>query len=107
MLKFEHTFEQDPALSDLTVDQNMPDGAIAGVRVDGKAVLLYANAAGFIHLARLFAELGVRDLVDEYHIHFGPDFEDGGCGGDEVELTVMRVSHSLPRNAKASTERTS
>ena len=100
MLKFVHEFEEDPPLSDLTVDQNMPKGAFAGVRADGNAVLLYANAAGFTHLPRLFAELGTRDLVDEYHMHFGANFEDGGSEPDQLEFTVMRLTHPLPCDAK-------
>ena len=100
MLKFTHEFEEDPPLSDLTVSLDMPSDAIAGVRVDGNAVLLYANAVGFLHLARIFAELGTRDVVEEYHVHFGPDFENGGSGSDEIELTVMRLNHRLPRGEK-------
>ena len=100
MLKFEHVFEDDPPLSDLTVSIAPPKDAIVGVRVDQKAVLLYANAEGFLHLAKIFAEIGTRDLEEEYHIHVGPDFEDGGCGPDEIELSIMRLSRRLPREEK-------
>ncbi len=100
MLKFIHEFEEDPPLSDLSVNIGLPEGAIAGVRVDGKAVLLYANAAGFLHLARIFSELGTRDLEEEYHFHVGPDFEDGGGGPDELEFTIMRLNRRLPRDEK-------
>ncbi|MGA9797339.1 MAG: hypothetical protein WBQ17_17575 [Rhizomicrobium sp.] len=99
MLKFIHEFEEDPPLSDLTVDLNLPAGALAGVRLDGHAVLLYANSAGFTHLAKIFAEIGARDLEEEYHFHVGPDFESGG-EQSEFELTVMKLSRRLPLDEK-------
>jgi hypothetical protein len=99
MLKFVHEFEEDPPSSDLTVEISPPQGAIVGVRVDGKAVLIYANARGFTHLAKLFAELGMRDLEDEYHFHVGPNFEEKGYDHDK-EVTVMRLSRVLSDNEK-------
>jgi len=99
MLKFIHEFEEDPALSDLSVEISPPEGAIVGVRVDGNAVLLYANALGFTHLAKLFAELGVRDLEDEYHFHVGPNFEESDYDHDR-ELTVMRFDSKRPDDEK-------
>jgi hypothetical protein len=100
MLKFVHEFEDDPPLGDLTVDLELPEGAIAGVRVDGNAVLLYANASGFLHLARIFAEIGTRDLEEQYHFHVGADFEHSRSADDGIELTVMKLSHRLPRDEK-------
>jgi len=100
MLKFVHEFEEDPQWGDLSVGLAPPEGAIVGVRVDGKAVLLYANSAGFLHLARIFAELGTRDLEEEYHFHAGPDFEEMGGGPNEIELTVMKLNRQLPRDEK-------
>jgi hypothetical protein len=100
MLKFVHEFEEYPPLSTRTQDISLPEGAIVGVRVDEKAVLLYANSTGFLHLARLFAEIGTRDLEDEFHFHVGPDFENMGGGPGEVELTVMRLNRRLPGDEK-------
>ena len=99
MLKFIHEFEEDPALSDLSVEVTPPNGAVVGVRVDGNAVLLYANSSGFMHLAKIFAELGVRNLEDEYHFHVGPNFEASDYDHGK-ELTVMRLDRALPDKEK-------
>ncbi|HEY2034151.1 MAG TPA: hypothetical protein VGH02_10745 [Rhizomicrobium sp.] len=99
MLKFIHEFEEDPALGDLSVEISPPEGAIIGIRVDGNAVPLYANSSGFTHLAKVFAELGVRDLEEEFHFHVGPNFEASGYDHGK-ELTVMRLSRVLPDNEK-------
>ena len=100
MLRFVHEFEDGSPLAELSVSQELPEGAIAGIRVDQKAVLLYANSEGFLHLARIFAELGTRNLEERYHLHFGPDFEVNGAGPDEVELTIMHSERRLPLDEK-------
>jgi hypothetical protein len=100
MMKFTHEFEEDPPMGILSVDLELPADAIAGVRVDGNAVLLYANARGFDHLARVFAELGTRPLEEEFHFHCGPNFEHYNYDRNGIELTVMRLNKTLPIDVK-------
>jgi hypothetical protein len=36
---------------------------------------LSANSEGYLHLARVCAELGLRKLEDGYHVHMDADFD--------------------------------
>ena len=57
MLKFEHQFEEDPRWGDLSIATETPVGAKIEFSTGAEGIWLAANAEGFLHLARLFAEL--------------------------------------------------
>jgi hypothetical protein len=69
MLKFEHVFEEDSRYGDLTVDIEAPPGAKIEFSISDNGIWLSANNEGFLHLARIFAELGTRNLEEGYHFH--------------------------------------
>jgi len=70
MLRFEHIFEEEPRYGDLTVDvMENPPAAKIEFSVGDDGVWLAANAEGFLYLARIFAEMGVRKLEPGYHFH--------------------------------------
>jgi len=70
MLKFEHTFEDEPRYGDVSVDiLENPAGATIEFSVGDGGLWLSANQEGFLYLARIFAELGSRPLEKGYHFH--------------------------------------
>ena len=48
---------------------------------------LTANSDGFLHLARVFAEMGLRKLEDGHHFHQGVDFR-GSAGPPEFSFEL-------------------
>lgn len=92
MLEFKHTFEEDPKHGDLTVEKDANPSEQIKLNVeDGKTVWLAANKAGWLHLARICAELGTRDLEPGYHFHMDFSFKtsDGDGKGEEVAFEVV------------------
>jgi hypothetical protein len=89
MLRFEHCFEEDPRYGDLTVDiVETPPGVAIEFTTGDDGIWLLANAEGFLHLARIFAELGTRtDLGEGYHFHM-PEWLKGRAEGSKQEVSV-------------------
>ena len=48
---------------------------------------LSATREGFLHLARVFAEMALRDLEPGYHFHVGSDF--GSAAGPEFSFELV------------------
>ena len=71
MLKFEHVFEEEPDYVGLSPELfETPVDAKIEFSVGDDGIWLSANSQGFLHLARIFAELGVRDFGEKgTHFH--------------------------------------
>ena len=85
-LKFIHEFDLDPANGDLSVETDRGEEQHIKISVeDGQEVWISANKAGWLHLAKICAELGTRDLEAGYHFHKNFDFK--WSSGDEPEIS--------------------
>jgi hypothetical protein len=90
MLRFEHTFEKDPRWGDLSVDiLDNPPGAKIEFSSGDEGIWLAANAQGFLYLARIFAELGTRELEEGYHFHRQDWLKGGSTPGQEVSVELL------------------
>ena len=91
MLKFEHEFEEDPPYSDLSVDTDASPAQFiqVSVRADEK-VWISANREGWLHLARICAELGTRDLEEGYHLHKGFNFVSTDASQPEIQFEIAK-----------------
>ncbi len=71
MSKFEHVFEEEPDYVGLSPELlETPANAKIEFSIGDDGVWLSANSQGFLHLARIFAELGTRDFGEEgTHFH--------------------------------------
>ena len=87
---FIHSFEDDPPLGDFEVEHEAPAGGRIEFHLDGEDIWLSANRAGWLHLARICAEMGMhRDFVRGYHFHMTYDWQDGGSPGREVTFELI------------------
>jgi hypothetical protein len=87
MLKFEHQFVEEPRYGQISDElfETPPEAKIQfSIREDG--IWLWANSQGFLHLARVFAEFGMRDFEEGFHIHYPEWFEKSA--GSKQEMTV-------------------
>ena len=67
---FSHSFSETPELSDLDVDLDLPNGARLEFSCKDGDIWVQANQAGWLHLARICAELGMRpEMAQGYHFH--------------------------------------
>ena len=89
-LEFTHTFAVDPELDDLDVDIATTSKEIVRINIEtGDKIWISANKAGWLHLARICAELGTRDLEPGYHFHQNFEFSGGGNpDGPEISFEV-------------------
>jgi len=86
---FTHTFEADPKYSDLSVNLDLPSGATLKFTTSGSDIWVQANQAGWLHLARICAELGLRpELGKGHHFHRTPDWA-WSSGSPEVSFEVV------------------
>ena len=71
MLKFAHVFEEASRYSTFTVDvMNDPSSAKIEFQICDQGISLSANLEGYLHRARILAELVTRDFGDEgTHFH--------------------------------------
>ena len=70
MLKFEHEFEEAPKFGEISDElYETPSGVRIEFSNADNGIWLAANPEGFLHLARIFAELGMRELPNGYHFH--------------------------------------
>jgi hypothetical protein len=82
--RFVHEFEDDPPFGDFDIELDTPQGAHIQFDLEGRAIWLSANRAGWLHLARICAEMALHTQNKPgYHFHrtydwkdsFGPDHE--------------------------------
>ena len=94
MLKFAHEFEEVPQYGDLSDDlYEAPLGAKIEFSNADNGIWLSANSEGFLYLARMFAELGSRDLKEGYHFH-RPEWLRPAAAGQEVSVEVLNGNRS-------------
>ena len=80
-LEFVHRFTDCSADGCLSMDTRAPSGTHLEVSVDSDGnVWLSANRAGWLHLARIAAELGSSQYEPGFHFHMDPDFRDRSSG---------------------------
>ena len=78
--QFVHQFEDDPFLSDFEIDLDPPSAGRIRFEVDGKDIWLSANRVGWLHLARVCAEMGLHSKFKPgYHIHRSFDLSDSSA----------------------------
>jgi hypothetical protein len=89
-LQFIHTFAEDPAFGVLDVDIDASSGEVVRINIEaGSKIWISANKAGWLHLARICAELGTRNLESGYHFHQNYEFSGGGNpAGPEISFEV-------------------
>ena len=87
--RFAHEFEDDPTHGDFDVDLNLPDGARIQFDVKDRDVWLSANRAGWLHLAKICAEMAMRSQFNAgYHFHRAHDWKESSVMGQEVSFEL-------------------
>jgi hypothetical protein len=84
---FDTTYEYDAVLeekSEMFIEMTIHEEA---------GFWLSANREGCLHLARFFAELGLRNHEDGYHIHVNQNFF---SSGKPPEFSFERCDHPAP-----------
>ena len=87
--EFIHRFEEDTevAMLSLNVDANDNQRIHIDVEESGN-VWLSANREGWLHLARICAEMGMMDFKPWYHFHMTFDFQGSDGSGQEISFEV-------------------
>ena len=86
--KFVHEFEDDPRW-DFDVDLDPPAGATIKFDLDREDIWLSCNRAGWLHLARICAEMGLRTRFPPgYHFHRTYNWQDFSERGHEVSFEL-------------------
>ena len=89
--RFIHEFEDDPAHGDFEIDLDPPPGTNIRFDVNGGEVWLSANKAGWLHLAKICAEMGLHSgFSDGYHFHRTRDWHDSSGPGDDVSFELSK-----------------
>lgn len=87
--KFVHEFEDDPELADFGIDRDLPPGAYIKFDLDNQNIWLSANRAGWLHLARICAEMGMHTTFEPgYHFHRKYDWTDSCEPSHEVSFEL-------------------
>ncbi len=87
--KFVHQFDDHSATGELSIETDATGAERIRVELeDGGKVWLSANRAGWLHLARLCAELGMADYELDYHLHKTFDFQASDGTGPEISLAI-------------------
>lgn len=87
--EFKHVFEEDPKWGDLTVEVDTTGDEKIHINIeDDSKIWISANKKGWLHLARLCAELGSRDLKPGYHVHLDFDFKSSNSKKEEISFEV-------------------
>ena len=85
---FEHNFEDDPARSDFDVNLDTPEGARIRVDSGEDGVWVSANREGWLHLARICAEMALHSRFPlGYHFHRRRDRDDAPPTEVSIELS--------------------
>ena len=93
--KFVHAFEDDPPLGDFEVGLDAPPGARIAFQLDGRDIWLSANRAGWLHLARVCAEMGLHTRSQPgYHFHRTYDWKASPSRGKEVSFELAPESQA-------------
>jgi len=72
---FQHLIQESDEQFSLEFDHDAPANAYVRMEIDKEGDFwLSANQEGYLHLARVFAEMGTRPLEDGYHFHQNSSF---------------------------------
>ena len=86
---FEHEFEDDPPLGDFDIELDAPEGARIQFDLNGRAIWVSANRAGWLHLARICAEMALHSQNKPgYHFHRMYDWKDSLGPEHEVSFEL-------------------
>jgi hypothetical protein len=86
---FAHDFDDDPARGDFDVDLDTQPGIRIQFSVDDGDIWLSANSAGWLHLARICAEMGLHsNFRAGYHFHRTLDWKDSPGTQHEVSFEL-------------------
>lgn len=87
--KFVHEFEDDPPHGDFEVDLEAPVGARIRFELEGENIWLSADRAGWLHLARICAEMALHSASKPgYHFHRNYDWKATPAPGKEVSFEL-------------------
>ena len=94
-LRFVHEFEDDPPLGDFEVELDPPEGSHIQFQLDGRDIWLSANREGWLHLARICAEMGLHtESRPGYHFHRAYDWNESPGPGQEVSFELSEEERS-------------
>jgi hypothetical protein len=87
--RFVHEFEDDPPLGDFDIELDAPKGAHILFDLNGRAIWVSANRAGWLHLARICAEMALHSQNKPgYHSHRMNDWKDSVGPEHEVPFEL-------------------
>lgn len=87
--RFVHEFEDDPRLGDFDIELDAPQGAHIQFDLNARDIWLSANRAGWLHLARICAEMGLHSQNKPgYHFHRTYDWKDSSGPHNEVSFEL-------------------
>jgi len=87
---FVHRFEDHSETGELSIETDVAGAEQIQVEVsEGGKIWLSANRAGWLHLARICAELGLAAYEPGYHFHKTFDFKESDGSGPEITLGVL------------------
>jgi hypothetical protein len=87
--KFVHEFEDDPPLGDFDIDLEAPPDAKIQFDLDAGNIWVSANRAGWLHLARVCAEMALHSgFGPGYHFHRRRDWADSPAADQEVSFEL-------------------
>ena len=88
--KFVHEFSDGDALGDFQADGNPPRGATIRFDLEGENLWLSCNRAGWQHLARICAEMGMHSEFEHgTHFHMPYDWQGSHSLGHEVSFELI------------------
>jgi hypothetical protein len=88
--RFAHEFEDDPPLGDFDIDLDPPHGTRIQFDVNDKDIWLSANRAGWLHLARICAEMALHSQFKPgYHFHRTADWKDSVGDRHDVSFELL------------------
>ena len=88
--KFVHEFSDGDALGDFQADGNPPKGATIRFELEGENLWLSCNRAGWQHLARICAEMGMHSEFEHgTHFHMPYDWQGSHSLGHEVSFELI------------------
>lgn len=87
--RFVHEFDDDPADGDFEIDLDAPSGAQIRFELEGQNIWLSADRAGWLHLARICAEMAMHtSFKPGYHFHRTYDWKTSAASGTEVSFEL-------------------
>lgn len=86
---FVHELDDNPPLGDFETALDVPPGARIQFQLDGADIWVSPDRAGWLHLARICAEMGLRsESKPGYHFHRTYDWNASSSAGHEVSFEL-------------------